>query len=93
MSATATAFEVENIVKNMGMREKPVVLRGTPILPHIKYELVRRPANYWGMDGDMDKSGKEKPGLIELLNRIYLDKFVENTLKNLPVKKAIMIFR
>ena len=93
MSATATATEVTAIVKNIGLREKPVILRASPIQDHIKFALVRRPSNFCGMDGEVDKVGNLKPGLIALLERIYLSKFIENTLQNIPVKKCLMLFR
>ena len=93
MSATATVEEVEAMVRNLGLRSKPVVLRASPIQEHYKFCLVRRPPNYFGMDGEVDKNGNEKPGLIALLDRLYLRKFIENTLKNIPVKKCLMFFR
>ena len=93
MSATATEQEVEAIIKNLGIRTKPKILRASPIQDHIRYELVRRPSNFCGMDGEVDKKGNFQAGLIALLDRIYLSKFVENTLQNIPVKKCLMVFR
>ena len=93
MSATATVQEVESIVKNLGLRVKPVVLRASPIQEHFKFVTVRRPPNNCAMDGEVDAAGNEKPGLIALLERIYLGRFIKNSLKQIPVKKCLMFFR
>ena len=93
MSATATSVEVEAIIRNLNLRERPEILRVSPIQDHIKFALVRRPSNFCGMDGDVDRLGNEKPGLISLLERIYLAKFIENTRLKIPVKKCLMLFR
>ena len=93
MSATVTDGEVRAIVENLGLREQPVVLRASPIQDHVKYIALKRPANICGLDGLVDRFGVEKPGLISLLDRIYLTKYIESFSKNLPVKKCIMLFR
>ena len=93
MTATATTQEVKSMIKNLGIRDNPVILRASPIQDHIKFSVVKRPQNNRGMDGELDKYGIEQPGLLALLDRIYLSKFVENTLKNIPVKKCLMLFR
>ena len=81
MSATATDTEVEAMVKNLGLREKPVVLRASPIQDHIKFSVVRRPSNSCGIDGRVDKLGNFQPGLVELLDRIYLSEFFREGFK------------
>ena len=93
MSATVTDSEVKAIIENLGLRAEPVILRASPIQDHVKYVTVKRPSNICGLDGFEDKHGKEKPGLICLLNRIYLSKYIENLKLNLPVKKCIVLFR
>ena len=93
MSATATEEEVEAIVKNLGLRGKPIILRASPIQEHFKFEVVRRPSNFCGMDGEIDGTGNFREGLNGLLDRIYLSRFINNKLKNLPVKKCLMLFR
>ena len=35
----------------------------------------------------------ERPGLLQLLNRIYLRKYIECLKQNLPVKKGLILFR
>ena len=93
MSATVTDKEVRDIVKNLGLRETPVILRASPVQDHMKFHLVRRPSNLCGVDGRLDKSGKYQPGLISLLKRLYLDNFIENIRNGRPVKKCIVFFR
>ena len=68
-------------------------LRASPIQDHFKFVTVPRPPNCNGMDGTVDRTGKQKPGLLTLLDRIYLGRFIENTKQNLPVKKCLMLFR
>ena len=82
MSATATEVEVEAMVKNLGIRQKPVVLRASPVQEHIKFAVVERPSNSCGIDGRVDKFGNYQPGLIALLDRIYLSKFFGEDFKN-----------
>ena len=93
MTATATKEDVDAMIRNLGLRSKPVVLRASPIQSHIKFSVVKRPPNIRGMDSELDKTGIEQPGLFALLDRLYLTKFVNNMLKNIPVKKCIMFFR
>ena len=81
MTATATVREVEAMVKNLGLREKPVVLRASPIQDHIKFSVVRRPSNSCGIDGRLDKFGIHQPGLVALLDRIYLSEFFREDFK------------
>ena len=72
-SATATEQEVASMAKSLGKREKPVVLRASPIQDHIKLAVVKRPSNSSGIDGGrVDKKGNVQPGLADLFNRIYL---------------------
>ena len=85
MSATATEAEVDAMVKNLGIREKPVVLRASPIQEHIKFHVVQRPSNSSGIDGRVDKFGNFQPGLVALLDRIYLSEFFREDFKNIPL--------
>ena len=93
MSATVTEVEVSAMIKNLGLREKPVILRASPVQQHHKYVIVRRPPNNCDPEGKMDKFGGEKPGLLQLLKRIFLSKYIENIRQDLPVKKCLMLFR
>ena len=93
MSATVTDKEVQSIVKNLGLRENPVILRASPVQDHMKFHVVRRPSNLCGIEGRLDKYGKLQPGLISLLKRIYLDNFIKNIRRGSSVKKCIIFFR
>ena len=48
MSATVTEEEVTSMVKNLGLREKPVILRASPVQDHHKYVVIKRPPNIQG---------------------------------------------
>ena len=93
MSATVTENEVSAMVANLGLREKPILLRASPVQDHHKFVTILRPPNNCDPEGKLDKNGREKPGLIQLLDRIYLSKYVENIRQNIPVKKCLILFR
>ena len=93
MSATATESEVSGMIQNLGLRAKPVILRASPVMSHHKFVTVKRPPNICDPEGRLDKSGKFKPGLIQLLDRILLKRYFENVRNGLPVKKALVFFR
>ena len=93
MSATVTEPEVSAMIKNLGLREKPVILRASPVQDHHKYVTVKRPPNNCDPEGKLDKFGIEKPGLLQLLRRIYLTKYIESLRQNLPIKKCLILFR
>ena len=93
MSATVTDSEVSAMITNLGLREKPIILRASPVQLHHKFVTVQRPPNHCDPEGKVDKHGRERPGLLQLLNRIYLTKYIENIRQNLPVKKCLMLFR
>ena len=93
MTATATESEVNSMIKNLGLRDKPVILRASPIQDHIKFSVVKRPPNNHGMDSELDSNGVLKAGLLPVLDTLYLKRFVENTLQGIPVKKCLMLFR
>ena len=46
-----------------------------------------------GADGRIDISGKYNPGLLKLLERIYLKHFIQGIKHGIPVKKAIIFYR
>ena len=93
MTATATTLEISSMIKNLGLRTKPVILRASPVQSHIKFVTLSRPSNNCGSFGRVDKDGNEHPGMIDLLKRVYLDIFIRNTKLDLPTKKCIMLFR
>ena len=78
MTATATDREIKDVVIALGLREAPVILKASPILPHIKYSILKRPSNNHGLDGTESVSGKKVPGLMDLLRRVYLDQYLDD---------------
>ena len=81
MSATVTSEEVGAMVKNLGLKEPPIVLRASPVQEHIKFCVVKRPSNSCGADGRLDKFGKLQPELNPLLDRICLSEFFREEVK------------
>ena len=74
MTATSTKAEIQQVVEALGLRTPPIILTSSPIQPHIKFSVIRRPSNNLGLDGETSASGLKKPGLMDLLHRIYLRK-------------------
>ena len=93
MTATATNDEIKEVIKALGLRTEPVVLAATPVQPHIKFSVVRRPSNNFGLEGTVNMKGVRNPGLLDLLERVYLRQFVEDLRDGKEPKKAIIFCR
>ena len=59
----------------------------------MKFTVVRRPSNNYGLDGYVDKKGSRKPGLMDLLERVYLRCFLEDLEAGVRPKKCIIFCR
>ena len=92
MSATSTKSEIRELKENLGLREaNTVILEASPVQSQYNFVKLRRPPNQYGSYGSEDDDSK--PGLVQLLDRIYLDEYV-NCIKNgQKPKKAILFFR
>ena len=93
MTATATEKEIGEVVKALGLREKPVILTSSPVLAHIKFSIIRRPSNNFGLEGTVKKNGIRNPGLFDLLDRVYLRQYVQDIKNGVQPKKAIIFCR
>ena len=93
MTATATGGDIEEVVKALGLRVQPVILTSSPVQTHIKFSILRRPSNNFGLDGTVNKNGVRNPGLIDLLDRVYLDHYVKDIKHGIQPKKAIIFCR
>jgi superfamily II DNA/RNA helicase len=90
MVMTASAKE---IVKFMGLREKPVLIATNPVQSHIKLSVVRRPSNAFGLAGKEGVDGVLKPGLWSILNEIYFREFFRDRAEGREPKHAIIFCR
>ena len=93
MSATATKDEVSATILNMGFRTKPVLLQTSPTQQNIKFVTMKRPPNFYGADGCVDRNGTHHPGYLSVLEQIYLAGFIKSVREGLTVKKAIIFCR
>ena len=93
MTATATAKEIKEVVTAMGLRVSPVILTSSPVQSHIKFSMVRRPANNFGLDGSTNQKGEKNPGLMDLLQRVYLQQYLEDLDLDRKPKKCIIFCR
>ena len=98
MSATCSVSEIAELKVNLGLREaNTVVLKTNPVQSQHCYVAVRRPPNVNGSYGvghdDDDDEAVTKPGLIHLLNRVFIDEYVESIKLGKKPKKAIIFFR
>ena len=89
MTATATKNDIKEVVSALGLRVPPLVLSTSPVLPHIKFSILRRPSNNYGLDGYVTKDGKFQPGLMDLLLRVYLQFYLNDLEAGFKPKKAI----
>ena len=78
MTATATSKEIEAVVAALGLRKSPVVLTSTPVQSHIKFSIVRRPSNNFGLDGTTTEKGVYNPGLMDLFMRVFLRQYLDD---------------
>ena len=93
-SATATPLEIEELKQEMGLRNSnTVVLKADPIQNQFMFVRVKRPANIHGSFGSENSAGELQPGLIDTLNKLYMDRYVHDMKNGVPVKKAIWFFR
>ena len=94
MSATATTEEIEELKIDLGLRSSnTVVLRSDPVQSQFNYIRVERPANLHGSFGSENAAGEFQPGLLDVMNRLFLDNYVEKIKNGEPVKKSIWLFR
>ena len=93
MIATATAKEIEAVIAALGLRKSPVLLTSTPVQSHIKFSIIRRPSNNFGLDGTTNVKGGYNPGLMDLLQRVYLGKYLEDLKMGREPKKGIIFCR
>ena len=94
MSATATSDEIEELKADLGLRSSnTVVLKADPIQSQFNFMKVQRPANIHGSYGSENKNGEFQPGLVDTMNGLFLDKYVEKVEKGEEVKKSIWLFK
>ena len=94
MSATATFAEVEELKSILGLRPgNTIVLRSDPVQTQFNFVNVKRPANIYGGFGLENAAGDLQPGLVQTMDRLFLDIYVEKVKRGEEVKKSIWVFR
>ena len=93
MTATSTKSEIDEVVAALGLRMRPVVLTSTPVQSHIKFSVVRRPSNNFGLDGTTTEKGVENPGLMDLLQRVFLKQYLDDLNNKREPKRCIIFCR
>ena len=93
MTATSTQAEIGQVVEALGLRSPPIILTASPVQAHIKFSVIRRPSNNYGLDGIITKEGIRKPGLMDLLSRVYLNQYIEDLRNNVVPKRCIIFSR
>ena len=93
MTATATSKEIDDVKKALGLREEPAILTSSPVLSHMKFSILRRPSNNNGLEGIGKKNGEKSPGLFDLVDRIFLNHYVNDLMNSVAPKKAIIFCR
>jgi hypothetical protein len=93
MTATATGRETQQVVEMLGLKTAPVVIHTSPVQTYHKFSVVRRPANGYGLLGRVSKSGALKPGLWQMLERLYLAEYLSNVAAGRQTKRCIIYFK
>ena len=93
MTATATSKEIEAVVAALGLRKSPVVLTSTPVQSHIKFSIVRRPSNNFGLDGTTTEKGVYNPGLMDLFMRVFLRQYLDDLEEGKEPQRCLVFCR
>ena len=54
---------------------------------------IRRPSNNYGLEGTVNKDGIKNPGLLDLLDRVFLSHYVNDLMEGREPKKCIIFCR
>lgn len=95
-SATLTHGEVKSVKKYAGRKKPMAVVAVGPMLNNTKICVLKRPPSQIPFLGKDDVSGRDVPGLLALLKRLVLNKFVAAASAGSPFhhfKKTIIFFR
>ena len=93
MTATATEGEIRKVVEMLGLRKPPVVMASCPVQTFHKFSVIKRPSNCYGLQGTITKKGVKRPGLFQLLKRLYIGQFLEDLKCGRKSKRCIIFFR
>ena len=94
MSAKVTTQELRTLTKVLDLTPSPVLLANSPLQGHIKISFVQRPANVYGVAGVEDEGGEVvRPGLIQILDRVYFNPMFADLAAGVKPKRAIIFFR
>ena len=92
MTATMRSADMARVARSMDMSENPVLIHASPVHDHVKYSIIPRPSNAFGFDGKDNLTGM-KPGLLQLLERIYLNDYFRDKEDGRQPKKCLFFFR
>ena len=90
MTATMRVGDMRRVARSLDVRSSPVVIHSSPVHEHMKLSVVTRPSNAYGFDGLTKGS---KPGLLQLLHRVYFKHFFDDVAAGRRPKKVIIFFR
>ena len=96
LSATLTEQEVTKVEALAGRKNPMAVVAQGPLPNSSKLCVIKRPPSQVDFFGNDDAKGREVPGLLHLLRRLVLDKFVEvvsNGPPYMPFHKTLVFFR
>ena len=93
MTATAEQKDIRSLVDMLGLRTKPVVIAANPVQEYQKFSVLQRPSNCYGLLGKLDKKGNLKPGLWQLLERLYLGQFLRDLNMGHKSKRCIIYMK
>jgi len=80
------------VAKSMDLCTNPVLIHASPVHSHVKFSLIPRPSNAFGFDGAENSAGNGQ-GLLQLLERIFLNNYFADKEAGRQPKKCLIFFR
>ena len=92
-SATLTEQELKDVITIAGRKKTMAVVASGPWQNNAKICTIKRPSSQVPVVGDFDNKGREVPGLLHLLRRLVLDRFVQAVKTGTTFNKTMIFFK
>lgn len=93
LTATITAQELEVVKKLLDRKREAVLLAEGPIRSNAKICTIRRPSSDVDFLGRKLSDGTWQPGMLAMLETLFLNKYVESLKGGAPCPRTMIFFR